>query len=61
MSKTRRIRSRRTGTMLAAADVAQIQREEATKQRRAAPAPKVGTPLLHALLARQEPSKGGDR
>lgn len=61
MSKTRRIRSRRTGTMLVAADVAQIQREEATKQRRAGQVPKAGTPLLHALLARQEPSKGGDR
>lgn len=61
MTKTRRIRSGRTGTVLAAADVAQIQREDATKQRRAGQTPQVGTPLLHALLARQEPSKGGER
>lgn len=61
MSKTRRIRSRRTATKLVAADVAQIQREEATRQRRTGQSPFEGPPLLRALLARQEPSKGGER
>lgn len=50
-----------TGGRAARLDVAQIQQEDAVEQRRAGQAPKVGTPLLHALLARQEPSKGGDR